>query len=193
MSYRIVYDMKVIELPENLTVTFHQRNFVAVELGGYNNCYSTRTNKRTRSWSAMGIGEDYEIISKACLHAQSCEGGSNKLHGRWTKPETYIRAWRTPLATPIPLCDAERERFSLTAQAVFRPEEIGREGKYIYAHSQLVKAGFEMPETQDRYTNRPILTCRFDLFDADQCQAWLDWAPKEPTWKALDVSGPGEI
>ena len=72
----------------------------------------------------MTIGEDWEVIGEACRLAASCSGGMTKLHGRVTKPESYIRAYRKALANAATLEATRQDKsLSLTARIRFNAED----------------------------------------------------------------------
>jgi hypothetical protein len=107
MSYRIVYDHVAVRFPAEdlrrhlVDYGFHADQFMLFELGGDNNLYTGRTgNTRVRSWSMIGIGQDWEVMRGIVGFAASCEGGGMRFSGAGsTQAETYIRKCRNILAS----------------------------------------------------------------------------------------------
>ena len=123
MSTHIVDRIEAIRFPKETTGHYADL-FLVAELGGDNNVRCARTNRRARTWSATAIGEDWAVIGEACRFAASCSGGMTKLHGRVTKPESYIRAYRKALTNAATMEEARRVKgLGLTARIRFTEEE----------------------------------------------------------------------
>lgn len=109
MSYRIVYDHVAVRFPAEMLrrhlvdYCFHADHLMLFELGGDNNLYTGRTgNTRVRSWSMIGIGQDWQVMREIVGVAASCEGGGMRFSGAAsTQAETYIRKCRNILASSL--------------------------------------------------------------------------------------------
>jgi len=108
VSHRIVYDLTAVRFPaEALRAHFDHHQFYAdcfltLELGGDNNLYINRGTgeQRARSWDALALGSDWEVMRQVVTFAASCEGGGMRLTGaRDTQAETYIRRHRQAVAS----------------------------------------------------------------------------------------------
>ena len=107
MSTHIVDRIEAIRFPKEITGNYADV-FLVAELGGDNNVRCARTDRRARTWSATAIGEEWAVIGQACRFAAGCSGGMTKLHGRVTKPESYIRAYRKALANAATMEETRR-------------------------------------------------------------------------------------
>ena len=196
MSTHIVDRIEAIRFPKEVTGHYADQ-FIVLELGGDNNLRTTRGNKRCRSWSATAIGMDWEVIGKACRFAGGCAGGMVKLHGRETKPESYIRAYRKALATALTLTES-REQRRLTITARIRVKQIkpgepmdGDERAGCYHAGELLAKHKRTPRTVTQYGTT------YDVFDFDLSQPadlklWLDHCHGNG-WDCAEVFGPGEV
>jgi hypothetical protein len=185
MSTHIVDRIEAIRFPAEATGHYADR-FLIVELGGDNNLRRASDNRRARSWSAMTIGEEWEVIGTACRLAASCSGGMTKLHGRATKPESYIRAYRKALANASTMETARQEKgLSLTARIRFNADD--RKG---WHYKELVKKGRTPQETTEYGTAYAIF--KFDLSCPEELTLWLAHCHGNG-WNNAEVCGPGEV
>jgi hypothetical protein len=184
MSTHIVDRIEAIRFPAEVTGQYRDR-YLVTELGGDNNVRCARTNRRARTWSATAIGEEWEVIGQACRFAAGCAGGMTKLHGRETKPESYIRAYRKALANAATMEEARAKGFGLTARI-----RISDENEEQWRAKELQKKGRTPRQTTEYGKNYAEFT--FDLSKPDELALWLEYC-HGPAWHNAEVYGPGEI
>jgi hypothetical protein len=184
MSTHIVDRIEAIRFPAEATGHYRDRYLVA-ELGGDNNVRCARTNRRARTWSATAIGEEWEVIGQACRFAAACAGGGTKLHGRATKPESYIRAYRKALESAATMEEARAKGIGLTARI-----RISGEKEEQWRAKELQKKGRPPRETTEYGKSYAEFT--FDLAKPEELALWLEYC-HGPAWHNAEVYGPGEI
>jgi len=184
MSTRIIDRIEAIRFPKEVTGHYADQYLVA-ELGGDNNVRCARTNRRARSWSATAIGQEWEVIGQACRFASACAGGMTKLHGRATKPESYIRAYRKALATAVTMEQARAKGLGFTARIRFNAEE-----RKEWHFKELTKKSRTPRETTEYGTAYAVFT--FDLSKPDELTLWLEHC-HGVGWNNAEVYGPGEV
>ena len=96
-------------------------HYLVVELGGDSNV--TCKGKRARSWSALAVGEEWEVIHRVCRQAADCAGGMLKLRGKETKPENYIKAVRFAMADCMTLAEAREAGLCINARIRYTAAE----------------------------------------------------------------------
>ncbi|HQT89957.1 MAG TPA: hypothetical protein PK677_15690 [Acidiphilium sp.] len=111
MSSRLIDDFAAIRFrADDLNPLFNKDLFYAdqfmfFELGGDNNLFERRSGGRqirVRSWSLLGVGQDWEIMQKIVTFASACEGGCLRFAGdRQTLAESYIRKARSALGDAV--------------------------------------------------------------------------------------------
>ncbi|MEN6367758.1 MAG: hypothetical protein ABFC88_13180 [Thermoguttaceae bacterium] len=185
MSTHITDRIFAIRFPKEETGHYADRYLVA-ELGGDSNLRTNRGNRRCRSWSAVHIGMDWEVIAKCCRYsAGDCAGGMLKLKGRATTPECYIRAYRTAMKNAVSSAVA-REMDGITVTARIRCIA----NKDDYHAKELVKAG-RTSRTVTEY-GETYNVFDFDLGNPTDLKLWLDHCHGYG-WDCAVVHGPGEV
>ncbi len=184
MSTHIVDRIEAIRFPAEVTGRYRDE-YLVCELGGDNNVRCARTNRRARTWSATAIGEEWEVIGRACQFAAACAGGGTKLHGRQTKPESYIRAYRKALATAATMEEARQKGIGLTARIRIFDEEEQK-----WRINELHKKG-KTPRKAEEY-GKTYIEFTFDLSQPADLALWLD-NHHGPAWHNAEVYGPGEV
>lgn len=80
--------------------------FILMELGGDNNVIDPITGTFSRAWH---LGKAYfsqcDLMKRVVVDSALCESLMLKMNGRDTKPENYIKAWRTALQAPLDISD----------------------------------------------------------------------------------------
>ncbi len=184
MSVHIVDRIEAIRFPA-AAIGHYEDVFLVMELGGDNNCTNARTGRRAKSWSATCIGPDWVVIGDCCRYAASCEGGSTKLKGRRTTPESYIRAYRKALANATGLQDALVSRgLHIRGRIRFNPAE--KDG--AYALDKAIKGGKSPVEID--YFGTKMLSVEFNLDDSADLTLWNE-CRHGTGWNNCDVHGPG--
>jgi len=182
MSTHIVDRIEAIRFPK---LDYERDVFLVVELGGDSNVTDMR-DRRARSWGATCIGPEYQVIGDCCRFAAGCSGGMTKLHGRVTKPEAYIRAYRKALASAISLYDAYRRGLHITGRIRF--DRADRKG--VFYLEEAIKGG-KTPRGETLYEEtRAIID--FDLSDPTDLALWNKCRHGDG-WNNAEVTGPGEI
>ena len=122
MSTHIVDRIEAIRFPKE-AINHYEDIYVVVELGGDNNLRRSSDNRRAPLGRTC-IGSEWELIGKCCKFAAACSGGMTKLHGRVTKPENYIRAYRKALANAaVGVAGAAERGLYLTGRVRFNATE----------------------------------------------------------------------
>lgn len=189
MSYRIEYELKAIRIPANHAGDYDDV-FLCIALGGDNNCYEVDSDKRVRSWTLEAIGQQWRAMDPLCEFAGSCEGGSLKLHGRWTKPENYIKAWRKAFEQAIPLDRVFEYQIRVSPHIDFTTEEAtnGRAKDF-----EALRAVYAPTDYKSYYAKESVHRFKFDIHKPNDCAIWLKHAHGGRAWKFADVYGPGEV
>lgn len=182
MSTRIIDEIKAIRIPaEKLGGAPYQRDiFVLCELGGDNNCFNTRTNKRARSWSAVAIGEPWQVIGEACKYAGSFEGGMTKFASGRGTPEAYIRRCRKALDEAEPLGSGE----------LMPSFEIRFDAKEMQQYEYEYKALIIDKATPKRETEYGTEIERF-TFSSAELETWKKGIHGR-AWRNVNILGPRE-
>lgn len=89
MSYEIEYSKRAFKAHD---ATYNDEVYFAFITTASNN-----VDPRVPSPMLIGTGMRWEIISKVCVMASSCESGCLKPNNRKCTPESYIRRWREVL------------------------------------------------------------------------------------------------
>lgn len=161
-----------------------RNHYLVVELGGDSNLRRASDNKRARSWSALAVGEEWEVIHRVCRQAADCAGGMLKLRGKETKPENYIKAVRAAMAASVTLAEAREAGLYVRARIRYTVAE-----SKCYTFKKL--AGLRTPETTKRY-GTDLFIFSFDLNDKADLAMWLENC-RRVGWYNAEVSGQGEI
>lgn len=106
MSYEIEYSKRAFKAHD---ATYNDEVYFAFITTASNN-----VDPRVPSPMLIGIGMRWEIISKVCVMASSCESGCLKPNNRRCSPESYIRRWREVLKEAVPLENIRGLRLKLT-------------------------------------------------------------------------------
>lgn len=187
MSTHIVDRIEAIRFPAESTGRYRDE-YLVCELGGDNNVRCARTNRRARTWSATAIGEEWEVIGRACQFAAACAGGMTRLHGRETKPESYIRAYRKALANAATMEEARAKGIGLTARI-----RIFDEKEQKWRIDELHKMGKTSRKTEEPgMYGKTYIEFTFDLSQPTDLALWLDHC-HGPAWHNAEVYGPGEV
>jgi hypothetical protein len=189
MSYRIVYDIVAVKMPAS---HFDEPIILVAELGGDNNCYESHGNRRSRDWSARAVGSVHDVISYAAETSAACPGGSLQLHGRYTEPENYIRAYRRALSRAMTLDEASKRGLSIAPiiRLNMSSEDISEIGRRNYAREALQTAG--KTHSIIKEYGRTIELYTFDPTDAADMQLWADNIDRHIPWRNAKVSGPDD-
>ena len=179
MSTHIVDRIEAIRFPKEM-IDHYEDIYLVVELGGDNNVRDMR-GRRARSWSATCIGSEWEVIGSCCRRfAAGCSGGMTKLHGRVTKPESYIRAYRKALAKSDTLAGAAMWGLHLIGRIRFDQSDEST----IYHLEEAIRGG-KVPHGE------PRAVVDFDLSDPADLALWYR-CHHGVGWNNVDVSGPNE-
>jgi hypothetical protein len=183
MSTHIVDRIEAIRFPK---LDYERDVFLVLELGGDNNVTDMR-GRRARSWGATCIGPEYQVIGDCCRFAAGCSGGMTKLHGRVTKPEAYIRAYRKAVANAADGLSGARER-GLIVTGRIRFDRSDRNAAY---HLERAVQGGKTPRDETRYGEaRAVID--FDLTDPTDLALWNN-CRHGVGWNNVEVTGPGRI
>ena len=112
-----------------------------------------------------------------------------KLHGRVTKPESYIRVYRKALANAADgLVEAGRRGLTVNARIRFSKEdEKGVQGSYHFR--ELVK---QRAPNEETLFGESYKVFRFNLTDPADMQLWLKHRHGR-AWNNAEVHGPGRV
>lgn len=169
MSSDIVYRIKAIKLPKELTSDYDD-HYIVCEEAGSSNCWETQRNRRARSWQVSAIGMHYRVIEACCERAGSCEGGMLKLYGRSCKPEAYIKAWRNALAkAAVGFDGAIVDGFMIIPKIVFSENELANGAKYHF--DELSKK--RPPAIAEKKYGAGYKFFEFDHTKPDDLKLWL--------------------
>lgn len=110
---------------------FYSDQAIFLELGGDSNlsrCHPvTNREVRSRKWSALEAGQNWEIMQAVVGQARACEGQTMRWTGeRQTLAETYIRRARNALATPVPFARAASMGVAIVAAIECKLTESNR-------------------------------------------------------------------
>ena len=185
MSTHITDRIEAVRLPKE-TTGHYCAVFVVAEFGGDTNVRDALTGRRHREWSATAIGPEWEIIRRACERASACPGGCLKLAKRgYTKPESYIRAYRKALKNAADgFGGADNRGLYLTLRTRFTADE-SRNGRQ-YAFDQLAKS--KTPTEEERYGEK-YLVFNFNR-TPDDLKLWINTLNHQRAWDSVDVHGP---
>lgn len=194
MSYRISYSLLAVRLPIE---EYGEPLYVMCELAGDNNCYESpylrfgRTHaRRSRHWSVVGIGREYQLLSKACWYGQDCPGGMMRLasDGRnYTEPEAYIRAWRRAMENAIDLNEAAHAGIM---HLNFRIRiDTGASGEYATTRDSLIGSGRPFEHHEERiYTT----VYQYDIWKFQQTPEdlteWFKVIYRLAPWHCVEAS-----
>lgn len=180
MSTHIIDEIQAIRIPKEKTGSQWSRDiYILCELGGDNNCFNSRTNRRARDWSAITIGEEWDVIKNICEHAGYFSGGMTRFaRGRGT-PEAYIRRCRKAIKEAHELGNGGELR--PTFEIRFTAEE---KTKYSYQHRELIEAG-AVPEKIMQYGEEIELF----RFNPDHLEVWFKGIHGRG-WRNVEIDGP---
>jgi hypothetical protein len=92
---------------------------LAAELGGDSTIKDPVRSKRARAWIITAIGTFDDCMRQACHHAAGLAVSTTTFRGRTTRPETYLRYYRTALHHPMTLEQAIRQGYKLRTMIRF--------------------------------------------------------------------------
>jgi hypothetical protein len=189
VSYDISYRRQAFVLQAKQAGTY-ENLFFLLEEARSNNCYEHNNRRRSRSWSCLAAGADWECLAEVTRCAASCCGGSLVIEGRRrTEPETYIRVWRKVIAAAAPLEDAGRMGFSLEPFTRITLEEA--RGNRQYAFEALSKQMLVLQkEYTDPYNGTKAMEWRFSTSVPEQVKLWLDTRVRGRGFKSVEADGP---
>jgi hypothetical protein len=181
MSSHIIDELKAVKIPKEM---FGRRDdfFILCELGGDNNMIDSRTNKRARNWSAIAIGESWQVIEEICKTAGYFEGGMVKLSTGRATPEGFIRKCRKALESPDILGQSE---LRIYFQLRFNETEIKDGAKWQI--EDLTKAGAVATEEERYGTKETVYN-----FTSSDFPVWLKGIHGR-AWRNVEVSGPRTV
>jgi hypothetical protein len=127
MSHEITYKHLAVRFPVEILQAvlpdefFFRDQFILLELHGSNNTTTSHpiTGREvcSRHWSVLAFGEACYVMQDAVKVSSYCETGGLRLTGnRSTSPETYIRAVRNTMKSPVTPVTLISNCFSMTAR-----------------------------------------------------------------------------
>jgi hypothetical protein len=105
----------VIQLP--FQNRYGRNVLLAIAEGGSNNLIDNRSNRLVREWYPIAIGDPLDVMTCIIKGSADCEWGSLRFaNQRATKPENYIRHWRSLVDQPLSSKDALEQGYSFSDQ-----------------------------------------------------------------------------
>lgn len=168
-----------------------QLYFVFAEAGASNVFECGRSSRVARRWQLAAVGSPYLVLRTVTRTAADYVlGGCVCLttRTRWTRPETYIAAYRTALERAIPFTEVETTapslalRLSLPASRTYQEEWSARED---YRHA--LRAAGRLTGAE----HETLLTAPIGTLEGIADLAWLSTLGQDagvPAWLAMDYA-----
>lgn len=169
-----------------------QLYFVFAEAGASNVFECGRSSRVARRWQLAAVGSPFLVLRTVTRTAADYVLGGGvclTTRSRWTRPETYIAAYRTALERAIPFSDAEASapslamRLSLPASRTYQEPWAARED---YRRALRAAGRLTGDERSESLQAAPIGT-QEGIADL----AWLSTLGQDagvPAWLALDYA-----
>lgn len=122
-------------------------------------------NRIARDVNLLAVERGYEFMKRICEIAVNCEGGCLKLNGRWTKPESFISAWRKAQAGAVLLENYLRqgnlvlEFYSIAEALVKRTGELDSSIRYQRDQISEIESLIALLERNDGVTEEQQQFC----------------------------------
>lgn len=71
--------------------------------------YDKRTDPHLPSWECRAVGTFDQVFKQVFASAAACEGGGLQIRSGTTKPESYLKSWRTCFSEPFQMDDLDIE------------------------------------------------------------------------------------
>lgn len=167
-----------------------QLYFVFSEAGASNVFECGRSNRVARRWQLAAAGSPYMVlrtVTRVAADYVLSGGVCLQTRTRWTRPETYIAAYRTAIERAIPFAEVERAapglslRLNLPASRTYQEAWDARED---YRRELRTAGRLVGPEEGEVLQTAPIGTA-----DAVADLAWLSTLGQDtcvPAWMAHD-------
>jgi hypothetical protein len=170
--------------------------FLLLEETAESNVFDAETGNLCPSWSAIEVGERWQVMTRIVQRSSDCEGGMLKFRGKYMLPEGYIKRWRDAIVK----AEAEAKPglnvpsgVSLSA-AIRLPLELEeRVGKHAAMYPEL-RAVLERPAPVEklRFTERQAKAIPVQLTEYTDFAALARLAREMELalWHHVSVQGP---
>ena len=127
MSTHSQFQSCVIQLP--FQNRYGRNVYLAMAEGGDNNLIDDETHRIAREWYPIALGDALDVMTRIIKGSCDCEWGCLRFaNQRSTKPENYIRHWRTLLDSALSVEQAQLQGYSYSHSI-----------EVVLCHSQLWK------------------------------------------------------